>query len=191
MIRRSNKRNTSWWNWFREYNFHTTVVFKIWSTFKNQKAHISLLSMCFYLSSLQTKFLFFSGNYIFCCFVIWCLTEKFHAQIIVELGKCCIHVKNVVVFVVFVDFVVFVVVKHFSLVFSLVFSLNFSLDFLGTSLRWNSKYSRSNLRFLTSCYPRVFNVWCKTNERESSLFAKLIFHKSHGFRKYQIKPHVW
>ena len=40
------------------------------------------------------------------------------------------------------------------------------------SLGWNSKYSRGNLLFLTSRCSRVFNVSCKTNRREPTLFAK-------------------
>ena len=40
-----------------------------------------------------------------------CSFEQFHAQLVVEFEKCCVRMKNVVVYVDFVDFFV-VVVEH-------------------------------------------------------------------------------
>ena len=51
--------------------------------------------------------------------------EKIHAQIVVDFDKCCVGVKNIVVYVDFVDFLI-VVVEHLTFVTSPVFSLDFS-----------------------------------------------------------------
>ena len=108
------------------------------------------------------------------------------------------------------DFSFFIDVNHFSFVFSLVFFLCFFTDV--TTLRtvvcvsikyllnssferiflwWNSKFSRINLLFLTSCRSIVFNDLCKTNERESDLFTKFIFHKLYIFSEHHIYPQAW
>ena len=62
----------------------------------------------------------------FCYFVFEGLFEKIHAQIVVDFDKCCVGVKNIVVYVDFVDFLI-VVVEHLTFVTSPVFSLDFSL----------------------------------------------------------------
>ena len=55
--------------------------------------------------------------------MVWRPVEKIDAQILAtKLDKCCVHLKNVVIYVVFVDFVVFIVVTHFFCIFSSVFS---------------------------------------------------------------------
>ena len=59
--------------------------------------------------------------------MVWRSVEKFHAQLVFDLDKSCVHIKNVVILAVFVDFVVSIVVKPFFFVFSLVFSLELSL----------------------------------------------------------------
>ena len=125
-------------------------------------------------------------------FVVWRLIEKFHAQIVTELYRCYVHVKNVVV----------VVVEYFSFLFSLVFSPDFSLilqhlerpydkirTFPGVIYCfWHHVtvefliFPANERQFLTFCN-RVFNVSCKTNKRQCNLFAKLIFHKLGDFRK--------
>ena len=55
--------------------------------------------------------------------MVWRSVEKIHIQIVVELKKCCVHVKNVATYVVFVDFGVFVVMEHF---FIFIFSWFFT-----------------------------------------------------------------
>ena len=67
----------------------------------------------------------YSGSQILCYFVFEGSFEKFHAQIVVDFDKCCVRVKNVVVYVDFVDFVVTVVVYLTSVIPPIL-----SLDFL-------------------------------------------------------------
>ena len=68
----------------------------------------------------------FNVFWILCYFVFEGLFEKFHTRIAVNFDKCCVRVKNVVVYVNFVDFVV-AVVEYLAFVISPVFSLDFSL----------------------------------------------------------------
>ena len=42
---------------------------------------------------------------------VWHSVEKFHAQLVVDLDKSCVDIKNVVIYAVFVEFIVFVVAK--------------------------------------------------------------------------------
>ena len=58
--------------------------------------------------------------------MVWRSVEKFHAQLVADLEKSCVHIKNVVAYAVFVDFVVSDAVKRYIFfVFTLVLSLEF------------------------------------------------------------------
>ena len=60
--------------------------------------------------------------------MVWRSVEKFHAQLVADLDKSCVHIKNVVAYAVFVDFVVSDAVKQYIFfVFTLVLSFEFLL----------------------------------------------------------------
>ena len=99
----------------------------------DQKAHISLLQICFCLNFLRARFLMYSGSKILYYFVFERSFEKFLAQNVVDFDKCYVRVKNVVVYVDFADIVV-VVVEHLTFVISPMFFLDFPLTYLNLEL---------------------------------------------------------
>ena len=70
--------------------------------------------MCFCFSFLDFKvfnFFFLEIDSLLPDHKVWHSVEKFHAQLVVDLDKSCVDIKNVVIYAVFVEFIVFVVVK--------------------------------------------------------------------------------
>ena len=127
--------------------------------------------------------------------MVWRLVEKFHVEIVVDLDKCCVHVKKCRCICCLCRFYYCrccCCVEHLSFVFfSCVFSwfltgaatsrtvvcvsikclINSSFERI--SLRWHAKFSRSNLLFLTPRWARVFHASSKTKNRKFNLLSKI------------------